>query len=1673
MSKKLLFTTLILLFLVSLSAVFVEIGTQDGTTNYIPAYGLWDYGWSRVVYQSEDINDEVEIGGISFLVTSEPSNYSMLNQEIYLKHTSVDSYESAAYVDPTTDDNYELVFSGDITYNGSGWIDIIFDSPFTYNGNDNLEVLYLNNDGDWTSGYPTFATNSVAEGTSPAMYKYADNEFPAVDGTLVSYYPCTRLHFAVEGAPTAATLTAPANGAMNVEIPVTLEWTSGENNETFDVYFSDDISLVSSNDASVLISEDTASNSFIVSDLTNLTSYFWKVVAKNSNVELTANSQIFSFTTPSEEGSLVIGNGDEINQGLPMEPFYGYTISQTIYLQEWISTENQRIEELAYYYNGNSDYTEDNIQIWMTHTDLVEFADTESWVTQDQLLLVYDGPFTVPATEGWVNIILDVPFNFNNEQNLLVAFEANTQGYSSGSDEFFCTTTTGNHSLEKHSDTINYDFIEPPTGTIRNAFPNTMFTFGEIPTTPQLMVNPDEYTWNPTIMGTQAIPAVFTMRNSGLGTLTINSVSLSDQAEFTIIDSNEYPLALESNTAQFSVSFQPMTVGDFTAEVTISDSEGQETTVSLSGSGYDAMISEFPHFQGFEDIENNELPLDWTTIINSISSSAYAYVGTTNPYEGEKSLKLYNSSDIAPEDIKAITPPLSEMSSKRVKFYARASSADVVLGIGSTSSNNDASLYNEITTVTLTTEYQQFYVHFDDIADEDNMLCFDYIGNGATYKTIYIDNITIEEIPTGAYAEITPTDIDFGSVYLNRTASADLSISNWGAQDLVVDFTTENDVFSFENDQVTVVSGENAIVQVTFTPAEEGNFTGSFTVNTNADNLPTATVNATAEVLPALPDGLTVIGQGELTNQGLPFEPFYRHSYSQTIYLANEIGISGQRLEKISWHYNGNSAWGPDEMKIFLGHTSQTDFANNTDWIDVSELSEVYTGSISVPAEDGWVEIQLDMPFVYDNNENLVVAVFHSNPDYHASSDEFYCTATPNTRSILYYNDTTIPDPSSPPTANYLRDSFANVQLQFGQVPEGADMIVYPTANTFEMVAVNAASAEKTITMRSVGLSDVTVADAPVLTGDDADQFSITTDDNTYPLVLPFMETATIGVSFNPTTEGTKTATLEVVDNVTRETRTVTLSGYAYADDGNDVATDATVLTLPVNGDTYAIMPIGDIDWYKLPAMGIGDTLLVSTESAAGSDISVRSWLYGPVTDPTSIDGTAFIADGTSIEHVLPTSGDYYLRVAQYSLTPEGADSNHERKNYAGETSRLTRDDIGLYNLFVDANYNYDYNAPFNLEATNSSGYVELTWEEPEYERYLVSYDIYRDNIQINSDPIQIGTNSYNDANVVVGQEYSYYVVGVYEEPNGQSLPSNTVNITYFNSGAPLWGDSFEDHSDFALTLPNWIQHDVDGGSTYGISDIEFDNAGEAMSYMVFNPTATTPPITDMNAYDGDKFLASFASSAGQNDDWIITPTFTVGNTTVVSFYARSYTDQYGLEKFRVKMSLGGSQPSDFQYSLHQGLDYLEAPTEWTPYYFNLSDLAGSNIRVAIQCVSTDAYVFMADNFRIDATDDAVDNNDSQVSPVINNLAQNYPNPFNPRTVIAYSTKQSGKVSLDIFNIKGQKVKTLVNDHQEAGKHSIVWNGKDELGNNVSSGVYFYKLKSGNYTSSRKMILMK
>lgn len=98
---------------------------------------------------------------------------------------------------------------------------------------------------------------------------------------------------------------------------------------------------------------------------------------------------------------------------------------------------------------------------------------------------------------------------------------------------------------------------------------------------------------------------------------------------------------------------------------------------------------------------------------------------------------------------------------------------------------------------------------------------------------------------------------------------------------------------------------------------------------------------------------------------------------------------------------------------------------------------------------------------------------------------------------------------------------------------------------------------------------------------------------------------------------------------------------------------------------------------------------------------------------------------------------------------------------------------------------------------------------------------------------------------------------------------------------------------------------------------------------------------------------------------------------------------------------------------------------------------------------------------------------DGPVLPKTYSIDQNNPNPFNPTTSINFALPTAAKTRIDVFNILGQKVKTLVDEYLTAGNKRVEWDGTDDRGNAVASGIYLYKMTANDFTETKKMMLMK
>jgi len=286
---------------------------------------------------------------------------------------------------------------------------------------------------------------------------------------------------------------------------------------------------------------------------------------------------------------------------------------------------------------------------------------------------------------------------------------------------------------------------------------------------------------------------------------------------------------------------------------------------------------------------------------------------------------------------------------------------------------------------------------------------------------------------------------------------------------------------------------------------------------------------------------------------------------------------------------------------------------------------------------------------------------------------------------------------------------------------------------------------------------------------------------------------------------------------------------------------------------------------------------------------------------------------------------------------------------------------------------------PRDLIATEGQGVIHLQWSAPTpavHSATLVGYNIHRDGVSLVE---VVNTLEYSDTNVVAGVEYAYQVVAMYVNPDGVSIPSNTVTA-----------------------IPQEI-------------DIEVD----ITLYPPQNLTATSGHRQVILAWDAPLFANQSVVLSGYIVYRNGAPLATLSDT-------QSYIDTAVVINIRYTYYVVAV------YSSPEGV----------------SEASNSVIGKAVIGPTMPAQG-------------------------LTTLLENYPNPFNPETTITFSLANDSAVQIEICNVKGQIVKTILNRHISAGTHQVVWDGKDSNGNTVSSGMYFYRMTAGKHQSMRKMLLMK
>ena len=354
----------------------------------------------------------------------------------------------------------------------------------------------------------------------------------------------------------------------------------------------------------------------------------------------------------------------------------------------------------------------------------------------------------------------------------------------------------------------------------------------------------------------------------------------------------------------------------------------------------------------------------------------------------------------------------------------------------------------------------------------------------------------------------------------------------------------------------TFVSTVPAVSNRTFGLRRDGNV--PYDVNNLADatmfrigNVPNLTIAIEPMEIPP-PDPIVVIGDGTVINVGtayqnyLPSALYHYNSYMQQIYLQSELDREGKIIEKIAFHYNGVVFTNIDthrDWEIYIGHTSKTAFANTTDWVPFSDMSLVFEGFIpEYPTTADWMEIVLDVPFAYNNVDNLVIAVYKKRQSVTAwsSSAGFYMTATPGENRGIGWSQDAIPafhPPTSPPTAGALTAGFPNITVTFGDAGMIAGLVT----------SGDAPLAGATISI--TGTSQSVLSDENGL-------YSILLPTGIYDLtasMVGYEDWQTTGVVVNA--NATTTQNIEMIASIS-----VTVSGRVLASDTNQPHAQALVL---------------------------------------------------------------------------------------------------------------------------------------------------------------------------------------------------------------------------------------------------------------------------------------------------------------------------------------------------------------------------------------------------------------------------------------------------------------------------------------------------------------------------------
>jgi uncharacterized delta-60 repeat protein len=287
----------------------------------------------------------------------------------------------------------------------------------------------------------------------------------------------------------------------------------------------------------------------------------------------------------------------------------------------------------------------------------------------------------------------------------------------------------------------------------------------------------------------------------------------------------------------------------------------------------------------------------------------------------------------------------------------------------------------------------------------------------------------------------------------------------------------------------------------------------------------------------------------------------------------------------------------------------------------------------------------------------------------------------------------------------------------------------------------------------------------------------------------------------------------------------------------------------------------------------------------------------------------------------------------------------------------------------------------------------------------------------------------------------------VYVSGNSSGTENGYVTIKYYPDGDTAWirrynGSGSEHDIVYAIAVDDSNRlyvtgYSYDSGTLADYVTIKYYSNGDTAWLRTYNGPGNSNDYANAIAIDDSNnvYVTGYSYNSGTSDDYTTIKYYPNGDTAWVRTYngpGNDYDQAYDI-------AVDGS-----------GSVYVIG--------YSVGDGTGEDF-------ATIKYV--------QKTSDVEEETERSEKPYEFDLSQNYPNPFNPTTKIEFTLSKSGFVTLQIYDIVGKKVRTLVSENLSSGYKSVIWDGKNEEGKEVASGIYFYQLKMGDFSEPKKMLLLK